>query len=65
MDILRKTRTLQDCLSSIRLVEELCERTYKPKVCENVQSYCIQYCYRRFDTKNEPDCLKCPSFDKP
>lgn len=55
MDLLRKTRNLQDCLSSIRLVEELCERTYKQKVCLNVQPYCINYCYRRFDTKMNLD----------
>jgi hypothetical protein len=54
MDILRKTNNLQDCLSSIRQVEQLCERIYKPKLCEKVQPYCIDYCYRRFgrpDTK--------------
>uniref|UniRef100_A0A6C0AIA2 Uncharacterized protein n=1 Tax=viral metagenome TaxID=1070528 RepID=A0A6C0AIA2_9ZZZZ len=46
MDVLRKTQTLQDCLSSIRLVEQLCERTYKPKLCEQVRPYCTHYCYR-------------------
>ena len=44
-----KAKTLEECLSLIKFIEESCDKRFKSKVCDNIQRYYIHYCYNKFE----------------
>ena len=46
-----KVHNLDDCLSTIKDMEKICEDKFKPRVCINLQAYYLNYCYKTFENK--------------
>ena len=46
-----KVYSLEDCLVQIRSLETVCEERFKPRTCDNIRNYYLDYCYKTFANK--------------
>lgn len=44
-----KSRSLEECLSAIQSMDQMCDKKFNSRVCENIKRYYIHYCYNKFE----------------
>ena len=46
-----KVHTLSECLGAIETMEKVCVDKFNSRICKNLRTYYVHYCYKTFETK--------------